>query len=581
MPMALLLTEVMTKIGKLLEKLEPWNQLVSLEVLLVGRARSAFLVHWFGPGIPLDGFHVRIAIANMEALERRYRAVMDETHRPQVQNTPDLVAPIAGMAGQLVGGLLSPITFVAAVGHAERLIRKWWFSIIVCLNTLTMGVLSPLLIGGGLVLLGFAFVPGTARIQEFLGAVAALAIPLAEFWDQIAAENRDAIRNPLVRAVMDVLDRLAVLMPFIFATIAIFLPRIARMIDPMWRQFVALGALIDAVFDAAGFIINNTIELFTRWLDPDDPGSLFGAFNRILRIFIRLWTSVSNELDAAFHMVAGAFLEIFDGLRIYFSEVASYIVTNFLLMVTRFPLTPVFFGIAGRIGHVRRIWARTAPPEEPTDWGAFEPVIDAFADLFRPIGERFTGLPESILPDLEPPDIDAIISSRTPTPRQFGEIATLAESLRAGGGDPFENITANLRRPRSVFAGEQAALDRMARETYGAPTAAAAAAQLHLDEERLRTMLVGIVDRVLPERARTEVHNLLPILEEVDRALFRDRTPTETAFPVLTPDASHTLQPRVRRLIVRVAGGARTAAEEWTEGLRVRLTGQVYPMPAE
>src|SRR5579871_1402666 len=110
MPFALLLHHTFHVLQKGAKALEPWNQLVVLEQILTDRARSAFLVHWFGPGLPLYGLSLRIAIDNLKELQLRYQAVVAAT-------TPDasglnLTEPLAGIGGAAVGMLISPTGFL-------------------------------------------------------------------------------------------------------------------------------------------------------------------------------------------------------------------------------------------------------------------------------------------------------------------------------------------------------------------------------------------------------------------------------------------------------------------------------------
>src|SRR5438094_7726628 len=102
MPFIVLFHEVFDKFAKAVKKLERWNELVDLEILLVARGRSAFLVHWFGSLIPLDGSSVRIAIVNFEALRRRYSLVMSK-RRSKLSEGPSMLEPLADISGSFAG----------------------------------------------------------------------------------------------------------------------------------------------------------------------------------------------------------------------------------------------------------------------------------------------------------------------------------------------------------------------------------------------------------------------------------------------------------------------------------------------
>ena len=118
MPLALLLEETFAAFKKGAEKLSPWNRLVLAEGLLVDRARGAFITRWFGTGVPLYGLSVRIAMVNVEALRRRYEAARAAT--PGAGGGLNLTEPLAGLAGQLGGLLLSPSGAILVVTVLAR-----------------------------------------------------------------------------------------------------------------------------------------------------------------------------------------------------------------------------------------------------------------------------------------------------------------------------------------------------------------------------------------------------------------------------------------------------------------------------
>src|SRR5438132_9148564 len=106
MPLALLLQKTIKAFSTGIQQLDNWNQLVQLERLLIGRARSAFLVHWFGTPLQLHGAHLRVVISNIAALQSRYQAIRAANSQA---GGPNLLKPLAGMSGALAGMLLSPI----------------------------------------------------------------------------------------------------------------------------------------------------------------------------------------------------------------------------------------------------------------------------------------------------------------------------------------------------------------------------------------------------------------------------------------------------------------------------------------
>src|SRR5215510_3858566 len=103
MPLALLLRQTFDVFNEGANKLDAWNRIVSVELLLLDRVRSAFLGRWFGP---------RIALQNLDDLRARYLEVA-RSIVPSADGL-NLTEPLMGVAGQIVGALLSPSGVFAA-----------------------------------------------------------------------------------------------------------------------------------------------------------------------------------------------------------------------------------------------------------------------------------------------------------------------------------------------------------------------------------------------------------------------------------------------------------------------------------
>src|SRR5262249_48668206 len=98
MPIALMLQASTRALLSGSARVAVWNELVELGALLVARARSAFLVRWFGTSLPLAGSKLRIAIDNLPALRARYQALEAATRTPEPEGL-DIIQPLAGMVG--------------------------------------------------------------------------------------------------------------------------------------------------------------------------------------------------------------------------------------------------------------------------------------------------------------------------------------------------------------------------------------------------------------------------------------------------------------------------------------------------
>src|SRR5258708_794059 len=123
MPIGLLLQETVFTFRWGAFHLEPWSHLVRTEELLIDRARSAFLVHWFGPDLPLNGFYVAVVIDNLRELRERYFAVASAL-APEPAG-PNLLTPLSGLVGEIAGIALSPTGVLLAVAVILRNAPYW------------------------------------------------------------------------------------------------------------------------------------------------------------------------------------------------------------------------------------------------------------------------------------------------------------------------------------------------------------------------------------------------------------------------------------------------------------------------
>src|SRR5215831_6834318 len=105
MPIFLLLAETTWTWQFAAKQLEPWVHMVAVEEVLIERARSAFLVHWFGMRLPLKGLNVKVFIENLQELSDRY-LVASKSAKGEVTGL-NLTEPLAGIIGQAAGMLVS------------------------------------------------------------------------------------------------------------------------------------------------------------------------------------------------------------------------------------------------------------------------------------------------------------------------------------------------------------------------------------------------------------------------------------------------------------------------------------------
>lgn len=588
MPLIVLLQDVFQKFTKAVKSLEHWNELVDLEVLLVARARSAFLVHWFGSLIPLDGSGVRIAIVNLEALRQRYSLVMSK-RRSGLSEGPSVLEPAADIAGSLMGAALSPLNFLPILAAANPYItdklgttlKKVLFTIGVTLNSLSWGALGPIVFvllaaAGPLLIVGYAAVPGTREVQDFLTAATRLARPLAEFWRQVSGP-REKVKNPIVRAALGVLDKLAVMFPFFMATVAFLIGKVGPLLDPLFHQFQALAAYAGEVFGFARSTGGDLVDLLRKWLDPKRAGSLpyylrlaGGAFGNLLDF---LSGAISLRL---FGDTGEYFLRIAYGLMGYFDKVKQWTLKRFTQILDTNPVVQLVKAAQARIDTLAPLFAHFDSPAKSggSDPGKFTEALKfQFKDVAGDIAWMKANLP-SFVSDT---DIDTQLSLHGLSP--FPTIAPIVSPPT----DPFSEVrTKFAARPRSIFQGERKALDASAIEQFALPNAAMAVTQAHIDETRLREALLAVAARVLPPKMLPYLNTLSDAMEKAEKGLGQKPVePAARTFPVLELPEEERLRPVVGRLVVRLRGSARELGEEWTEGLKATLRAQLYPMPAE
>ena len=75
MPLAILLADTLSVITTGVRGLMRWQSITEIWILVAARARSAWLVGWFGSRPPIAGVDVLVAFVNHDALRRRWALV--------------------------------------------------------------------------------------------------------------------------------------------------------------------------------------------------------------------------------------------------------------------------------------------------------------------------------------------------------------------------------------------------------------------------------------------------------------------------------------------------------------------------
>ncbi|MCA1568381.1 MAG: hypothetical protein LC803_22585 [Acidobacteria bacterium] len=567
MPLALLLQELREKFLRGAKEggfhLNDWDRLVELEALLVARAQSAFLIQWFGPHLPLHGFHVRVAIDNFDALRARYQQITSST--VQAREGPNLTEPLAGMVGTLFGSLSTPITSLFLYQNIRRLMPTWYTGLAAALNAITFGLLGSfiglLAAPAPIAFLPAAFTSGdTVLVYNLLGAVAQMARPFQRFW-QVISGPREEVQNPVLRGMLMLGDQLAQLFPYLIALMAIVLTQVGRVMRAIRIQFPLIQGLVSAVKDVIVFVFE---DFFARLRGLyEGRNSVFGILSIVFGALRMLMPMLTRALNTVLRLATDELRRIGDGMM---NVVAAWTVLAmpFITAATsEHPFVTTLKAFSRTMDALKGMYASTAPTTTtPSSPGIFSRLA---ALVIPPFPSLSTVEPDSAAVTRgaggSPPPLSVI----TPLTELFQGIREQIPGLLPNPLALSEEARRGLvaaRNPPSVFAGEMRALEaRRAR-----PLAEA------LVEQNLRDLLFEVVARVLPPSVYESIAGLEPVFVAIDDYLGREH-------PVRDLPESDRLQPVVSRLRVRARAASEASVRAWAEDLRNALGAQTYTAP--
>lgn len=584
MPISLLLTPVATAFWRGVRGtpgvlgLEHWVELVRLEEVLIGRARGAFMVRWFGTRFPLQGSHLRGYFVNLDALRERFlaaqRSVVPETRGL------NLLEPVAGLGGIALGVLLSPTSLLLAGLGTWRLLGHWAWMLggivlgpVIGALAAALGALAlPLALMGALVA-GLAQPESLRALHEVLGSVARLVDAFLRFMDVLTGP-REGVRNPVVRGVLEILDGLARLVPLGIALFAVVVGRVGALVVPLTRQAVALLEVTDIVMDAIGFALGHIGEALKEgFAGPGSPtGMLVMTFGAIGRAFGK----VGGRLVKLLGVMASTFSALGTSVREKVGAFVSDVKGFFIAAFEEHPVGAAVLALVQQIGILEKVHARIPPkpPKPPKSsssggsslpsWLPSPPPFPALPSLpsTTSIAERVGGLPRlgHLLPRIT---LNALFDP-------------LAEERPHLGPEALAAL-AGARKLDSVFARERRALERREGMEPGL-----ALAVYRAREQPLRDAITDVVRSVLPPEIRGYLPELLHVFEQLDEALYsRMKERKTTAFPVKDLPDTGQLRPVVHRLHLRHPEPESPQARAF-QALLVRTLGQQrYPAPAE
>lgn len=585
MPIALFpaLVSSLTKVGK---SMTPWNRLALIEEQILRRARAAFLVQWFGTGVPVRRLNLLIHIVNIEALKARYALV----RRSMPRRLPgmSLMGPLAMMAGMVIGMFMSPVGSILFMPHLHDTLGtllggKWYEVPLTLLYSLVLNWIMPVLgpgvaVGVGLPLgLGLAFGAAlggdrlTRAFAELMGDAAMMIDAFLNFWRQISDPDVP-IRNPVVAAIVRFLDRFAAFSAQLLGFVAIVVVRLVPILPYLINQFRALFDLGSEVADT----VRDTLSGIRDALQS--PFQQGGGIKRILVSVLDAVKALPGRLLGHINDVIADIVTEFGYVSDAIGRLLSDYITGLLdRIVEAFLRTPVgtlVFRLTNLLGLVprierefRSIMAETSPgsggADEGTDWAELDEKLrgssvnalgrgipGAAADLLQAARQLDLPAPPTLdfppIPDLPTlPDIPALRSEiGLPGPIDFGAEATrLLQRARAAterAGVP----AALLRRPASLFAAQRAELARLWPREQTAR------------DHQLRDAIFLAVGRVLPAALRPYTARVRAVFQQIDELLYGIETEEDSDWqPQRELVGSGRLRPVVGVLAFRSTGG--------------------------
>jgi hypothetical protein len=587
MPIALLLNTIVAPLQREFALLRPWATLALQEELILDRARGAFLTAWFGRGLPLSGGGIQIAIDNMRALIVRYNEVLAQS-REIAGSGRNLTEPLAGVAGGLIGAVLSPpVAFALGVGL--HTLPGWVRALMIAYAVLALGL--PVLLGlvgygpvslailGGVTGAGAlaGIVAGVQHQQVILllGTLADLFAAVTEFLRQLTG-LREGVRNPLVRQALGLLDALARLVPFVLAFVAVVFTRIVPYLAGLAQQLPVWARLLATYVNTLEALL---VDFRSELLRPFRAGGLIlGLPERILRA---LTDALARMFDPLIDFLAAATALVTSRVELVRHEVESYIARTVAFLLRLFRPVLELFAVGSELRSVLGAVGSRYFPSTPGGGSGGSSPLPSYPSWLRyvptapPPPPPFPSLPAA-------PPGPLTIGPGVVGP--LGTVLTFFQAPLALSPEAQAAIDA-IRRPRSIFGAEWARLARQRQAARGPETLL-----IYEQERPLRDLIVGLIQRNLPGAVRPYLPRLTGVFRGIDRLIEDqpERVLPVGPFPVVTPEEP-ILRPDVGRLRIRIrlaaepgaAAGASPppAVRIWAESLRRALVGQPYPVP--
>ncbi len=600
MPLVLFLQDTFNALKKGLKKIEKWPEMLFLEEVVIARARTAFLVKWFGTRIPMRGRHVRVGIANLAALRWQRDAIL--AARVPANTGPNLTEPLAGLTGTLAGIALSPTGATLITFGILKAITNWsqWYLVILLgLGSLILAPIAFLVTGsifGLLTALGPAVaffgvlqLPRmTERLYRLVGHMTVLIQAAMRFFAQLVGP-RSGVRNPLVRRILEVLDQVAMLLPHVVGLVAVVMTRGGLVLRSLIPQLPLLFDLTRQVLETVAYILTDLINSIGEFVVGRN--SPVRAVQFVIGRISWLVGLLKDVFTIMFGDHADRFRNWWDGVQ---EQIQAWAGTTMLVALASLLTSPVIQTILVALGRFRlaaRLYqaaARRAPSSASSGssgsgmWGHLLGAGRALIGYFSSSGSSpFTP------PDLPDPNVIALRAGRLLqiplTPGTVG-IGTGVRGLGRLLGlvdDPFalsqrtRDALQRARYPRSVFARER----RRLRDAQGR-SAEEQLRALRQQELPYRNRLYQIIYRIFPPSGGPWVASLDDVFRGLDRYIYQDQIGHEALeYPVRALLETRRLRPVVHTLRVRAAGSDQSTVEAWSGRLQTAFQAQTYLAP--
>jgi hypothetical protein len=573
MPIALLLYEATAAFRFGARVLTPWNHLVQVEEVLIDRARSAFLYKWFGSGLPLHGFHLRVAIVNIAELRKRYAQVKAESR--QRAEGPNLTEPLFGMAGVAAGMILTP---GVALGTTISIVRSldWnvgaftfaWHAVVSALAILVSPfvgavavALTPALAAagfGGYLFMGVTNAPVLRSFYDMLGGLAKL-LESATRFIKLLLGPRSEVKNPVLAGMLHLFDQFAKLFPFGLALVAVIVNRFGPLLLPLAASMRAFIDLAGNLVDTIKFILDDFVEhLKALFEGPENIvapikhllGWLEAAFSKILPTFNELLDEATATLERWYEGVGKlfkdwnqSFADLLGPLikveparkdaparkaKGFFGTLGEHLKNLLTLDPTVVKLGRLIDALA-LAGDLLKREGRPKPKEKEKE-SVFDPFIahaKKWAGEAEQSAKSFPDLPEFESPDEMMVRLGLLSKHGLPKEKKelkkgegrYDELVKKAEEALPPVSEAVTKYVKRARYPTSAFAFEEKALAA----EYGAATLPEALSKAHLEVSRLRDALVEVVARVLPPELRHLLARIDDASEMFDETMTFDR----------------------------------------------------------